>query len=79
MANLEAPGILDAFLVPVCLFELAFGALGDLFGRKRLLAGGARPDPRNAAGPAGARPAMRNRLGTRFSSPPRAVIQEVAV
>ncbi|MFC6712936.1 MFS transporter [Branchiibius cervicis] len=32
----------DAFLVPVTLFELTFGVLGDLFGRKRLLAiGGA--------------------------------------
>lgn len=27
----------DAFLVPVTLFELSFGVLGDLFGRKRLL------------------------------------------
>lgn len=33
--------ISDAFLVPVCLLELSFGVLGDLFGRKRLLAGGA--------------------------------------
>ncbi len=33
--------ISDAFLVPVCLFELTFGVLGDLFGRKRLLIGGA--------------------------------------
>jgi MFS family permease len=33
--------ISDAFLVPVCLFELSFGVLGDLFGRKRLLVGGA--------------------------------------
>jgi MFS family permease len=33
--------ISDAFLIPVCLFELSFGALGDLFGRKRLLIGGA--------------------------------------
>ncbi|MBF4160758.1 MFS transporter [Nocardioides sp. CBS4Y-1] len=30
--------ISDAFLVPVTLFELTFGVLGDLFGRKRLLA-----------------------------------------
>ena len=30
-----------AFLVPVTLFELTFGVLGDLFGRKRLLVGGA--------------------------------------
>jgi MFS family permease len=28
----------DAFMVPVTLFELSFGVLGDLFGRKRLLA-----------------------------------------
>ena len=27
----------DAFMVPVTLFELTFGVLGDLFGRKRLL------------------------------------------
>jgi MFS family permease len=33
--------ISDAFLVPVSLFELTFGVLGDLFGRKRLLIGGA--------------------------------------
>ena len=31
----------DAFMVPVTLFELTFGVLGDLFGRKRLLAIGA--------------------------------------
>ncbi len=31
----------DAFLVPVTLFELSFGVVGDLFGRKRLLAVGA--------------------------------------
>lgn len=29
--------ISDAFLVPITLFELTFGVLGDLFGRKRLL------------------------------------------
>ncbi len=33
--------ISDAFLVPVCMLELSFGVLGDLFGRKRLLVGGA--------------------------------------
>jgi MFS family permease len=33
--------ISDAFFVPICLLELTFGVLGDLFGRKRLLAGGA--------------------------------------
>ena len=33
--------ISDAFLVPVTLFELTFGVVGDLFGRKRLLAIGA--------------------------------------
>lgn len=27
----------DAFMVPVTLFELSFGVMGDLFGRKRLL------------------------------------------
>src|SRR5579875_3255314 len=31
----------DAFLVPVAIFELTFGVVGDLFGRKRLLAIGA--------------------------------------
>jgi MFS family permease len=31
----------DAFLVPVAVFELSFGVVGDLFGRKRLLAIGA--------------------------------------
>jgi MFS family permease len=33
--------ISDAFLVPVTLLELSFGVVGDLFGRKRLLVGGA--------------------------------------
>jgi MFS family permease len=33
--------ISDAFLVAVALLELTFGVLGDLFGRKRLLVGGA--------------------------------------
>jgi MFS family permease len=33
--------ISDAFFVPICLLELTFGVLGDLFGRKRLLVGGA--------------------------------------
>src|SRR6195952_4865375 len=33
--------ISDAFLVPITLFELSFGVVGDLFGRKRLLATGA--------------------------------------
>jgi MFS family permease len=32
--------ISDAFLVPITLFELSFGVVGDLFGRKRLLVGG---------------------------------------
>jgi MFS family permease len=33
--------ISDAFMVPVCMLELSSGVLGDLFGRKRLLVGGA--------------------------------------
>jgi MFS family permease len=33
--------ISDAFLIPVSMLELSFGMLGDLFGRKRLLIGGA--------------------------------------
>src|ERR671939_637196 len=33
--------ISDAFLVPVTLLELTFGVLGDLFGRRKLLVGGA--------------------------------------
>ncbi|WP_225991985.1 MFS transporter [Actinomadura montaniterrae] len=33
--------ISDAFLLPVAVLELTFGVLGDLFGRKRLLIGGA--------------------------------------
>jgi MFS family permease len=32
--------ISDAFLVPITLLELSFGVVGDLFGRKRLLAVG---------------------------------------
>ncbi|WPB89304.1 MFS transporter [Streptomyces malaysiensis] len=37
----ELTWILDAFLIPVSVLELTFGVLGDIFGRKRLLAGGA--------------------------------------
>ncbi|MCZ0984926.1 MFS transporter [Streptomyces diastatochromogenes] len=33
--------ISDAFLLPVAVLELSFGVLGDLFGRRRLLIGGA--------------------------------------
>ena len=33
--------ISDIFLIPVCVQELSFGVLGDLFGRKRLLVVGA--------------------------------------
>ncbi|GHI04044.1 MFS transporter [Streptomyces cellostaticus] len=33
--------ISDAFLLPVAVLELTFGVLGDLFGRRRLLIGGA--------------------------------------
>jgi MFS family permease len=33
--------ISDVFLIPVCVLELSFGVLGDLFGRKRLLLVGA--------------------------------------
>ncbi|GAA1250868.1 MFS transporter [Streptomyces javensis] len=33
--------ISDAFLLPVTVLELSFGVLGDLFGRKQLLVGGA--------------------------------------
>ena len=33
--------ITAAFLIPVTLLELTFGVLGDLFGRRRLLVGGA--------------------------------------
>ncbi|MFD9286119.1 MFS transporter [Streptomyces mirabilis] len=33
--------ISDTFLLPVAVLELTFGLLGDLFGRKRLLIGGA--------------------------------------
>jgi MFS family permease len=33
--------ISDAFLVPAAILELTFGVLGDLFGRRRLLIGGA--------------------------------------
>jgi MFS family permease len=37
----ELTWITDAFLVPVTVLELTFGLLGDLFGRRRLLVGGA--------------------------------------
>jgi MFS family permease len=40
-SSAELTWISDAFLVPVCILELTFGVLGDLFGRKRLLVGGA--------------------------------------
>ncbi|MER5181089.1 MFS transporter [Streptomyces sp. NPDC002896] len=33
--------ITAAFLLPICVLELTFGVLGDLFGRRRLLVGGA--------------------------------------
>jgi Na+/melibiose symporter-like transporter len=33
--------ISDAFLVPIVVLELSSGVVGDLFGRKRLLVGGA--------------------------------------
>jgi MFS family permease len=37
-SSVQLTWISDAFLVPVTLLELTFGVLGDLFGRKRLLA-----------------------------------------
>lgn len=37
----ELTWITDAFLVPVTVLELTFGLLGDMFGRRRLLVGGA--------------------------------------
>ena len=41
LSSTQLTWVSDAFLVPVTLFELTFGVVGDLFGRKRLLAGGA--------------------------------------
>lgn len=41
MSSTQLTWVSDAFLVPVTLLELSFGVLGDLFGRKRLLAIGA--------------------------------------
>ncbi|WP_225850383.1 MFS transporter [Streptomyces sp. HPF1205] len=40
-AGSQLTWISDAFLLPVAVLELTFGLLGDLFGRKRLLVGGA--------------------------------------
>ena len=40
-SSTELTWVSDAFLVPVTLLELSFGVVGDLFGRKRLLAIGA--------------------------------------
>jgi MFS family permease len=40
MSSTELTWVSDAFLVPVTLLELSFGVVGDLFGRKRLLAAG---------------------------------------
>ena len=37
----ELTWITDAFLVPVTVMELSFGLIGDMFGRRRLLVGGA--------------------------------------
>jgi len=37
MSSTQLTWVSDAFMVPVTLFELTFGVLGDLFGRKRLL------------------------------------------
>src|ERR1700712_2042945 len=41
LSSTQLTWVSDAFLVPVTLFELTFGVVGDLFGRKRLLAAGA--------------------------------------
>jgi MFS family permease len=41
LSSTQLTWVSDAFLVPVTLFELSFGVVGDLFGRKRLLAVGA--------------------------------------
>lgn len=41
LSSTQLTWVSDAFLVPVTLFELSFGVVGDLFGRKRLLAIGA--------------------------------------
>ena len=38
LSSTQLTWVSDAFLVPVTLFELSFGVVGDLFGRKRLLA-----------------------------------------
>ena len=38
LTSTQLTWVSDAFLVPVTLFELSFGVVGDLFGRKRLLA-----------------------------------------
>src|SRR5918912_3873022 len=40
-SSVQLTWISDAFLVPVTLLELTFGVLGDLFGRRKLLVGGA--------------------------------------
>ncbi|MFD5340664.1 MFS transporter [Streptomyces hawaiiensis] len=37
----ELTWISDAFLVPAAVLALTFGVLGDLYGRKKLLVGGA--------------------------------------
>jgi MFS family permease len=37
ISSTQLTWVSDAFMVPVTLFELTFGVLGDLFGRKRLL------------------------------------------
>ena len=41
ISSTQLTWVSDAFMVPVTLFELTFGVLGDLFGRKRLLWAGA--------------------------------------
>jgi MFS family permease len=41
LSSTQLTWVSDAFLVPVTLLELSFGVVGDLFGRKRLLAIGA--------------------------------------
>ena len=35
-----------AIVIPLTVFELTFGVIGDMFGRKRLLVGGAADDDR---------------------------------
>ncbi len=61
----ELTWITAAFAIPMVVFELTTGVIGDLFGRKRLLQAGALPSPTPFARPT---PSRRRWRSTRPSA-----------